>query len=372
MNAIAIVLFPLNYFFQFLYYTDVGSTLFCLLAYYYNLKSKHYHSLVFGTISVLFRQTNIIWIVFYFMLYILNEIDKLSKEPKSKNSNKSSQANISNLFQLAIQTTDSLSASLTSKKFYMKVLTEDLSYKKSLILKNLNQIFNSSTSYVPYLIQIIAFLTFIYHNDGIVVGDRSNHEASFHLCQLFYFSTFTVGLLFLSHFFQSFKNCVKLLKTAFYKNFIAFLISLALINFIISRFTYEHKFLLADNRHYTFYIWSKFFKRHNLMKYSLSPVYYFCIFSFYKLLISNRKSFGWLLAYTICLCACLIPQKLLEFRYFIIPFIIFRLNVKTYSLRLVFLEIIIYSLINLITIYLFLYKTFYWNSSNEEIQRFMW
>ena len=108
----------------------------------------------------------------------------------------------------------------------MKVFTEDLSFKKRLLLKNLIHIFNSTSSFKPYFIQIIAFLTFVYYNNGIAVGDRSNHEASFHICQLLYFSVFTVGLLFLSHFFQSFKNCFKLIKTAFFRNFILFSVSL--------------------------------------------------------------------------------------------------------------------------------------------------
>ncbi len=371
MNACAIILFPLNYFFQFLYYTDVGSTFFCLLAYYYNLKAKHNYSLAFGIISILFRQTNIIWIGFFFMLCILNEINKMIKEPKSKNSNKSSLANVSNIFQLLAVQSNEFSSLLTSKTFYMKVFTEDLSFKKRLLLKNLIHIFNSTSSFKPYFIQIIAFLTFVYYNNGIAVGDRSNHEASFHICQLLYFSVFTVGLLFLSHFFQSFKNCFKLIKTAFFRNFILFSVSLVLLNLIVSKFTYEHKFLLADNRHYTFYIWSKVFKRHHLMRYLLSPVYYFCIFCIYKLLITNHKTFGWIVAYTVCLCACIIPQKLVEFRYFIIPYLIFRLNIKSHSVKFVFIEIILYSLINSVTIYLFLYKTFYWDSS-DEVQRFMW
>jgi alpha-1,2-glucosyltransferase len=301
------------------------------------------------------------------MLYLLNEISLLIKQTKLKNSK--NQANISNLFHLAIQTNDYFSL-LTSKNFIVKIFTEDLSYRKLILFKNLYQITNLTTL-LPYLIQFSLFATFININNGIVVGDRSNHEVSFHVCQLFYFSIFTFSLLFLSHVFQSFKNFIKLIKTAFFKNFLLVLIFLGLINLVIDNFTYEHMFLLSDNRHYTFYVWSKIFKRHSFVKYLLSPIYYLSIVSLYKLLVSNHKSFGWLVAYTICLCACLIPQKLLEFRYFIIPYIIYRLNIRNYSIKFLFIEIFIYSFINSVTIYLFLYKTFYWKS-NDEIQRFMW
>ena len=360
VNAFAIILFPLNYFFQFLYYTDVGSTFFTLLGYYYSLKSRHYLASLFGLVSVMFRQTNIIWILFYFLLYLLSQIKEFIMQSKSK------QAVISNLFHLAVQTSD-YTALLTSKKFYKKVLQEDLSMKKFIFIKNIYQIINLK-SLVPYILQFTLFGIFVNVNNGIVVGDRSNHEVSFHLCQLFYFSIFTFGLIFFTH---SLKSFIKLAKIAFIRQHVLALISLGLINMVIYKFTYEHKFLLADNRHYTFYIWSKFFKRHSLMKYVLSPVYYFCIFCLYRLLSSNRKSFGWIIAYTVCVCACLIPQKLLEFRYFIIPFVIYRLNVRNNSIKHLFIEILIYSSVNLVTVYLFLFKTFKWPSSTET-QRFMW
>ena len=36
-------------------------------------------------------------------------------------------------------------------------------------------------------------------------------------------------------------------------------------------FTHAHPYLLADNRHYTFYIWRKVFMRHELVKYAFVP-----------------------------------------------------------------------------------------------------
>ena len=94
------------------------------------------------------------------MLYLLHEINKFAKESKPKNSNKN-QANISNILQLAIQTTD-FSNLLTSKNFYVKILNEDLSFKKRLFLKNLFQIIKNASSLLPYLIQIILFVIFMF------------------------------------------------------------------------------------------------------------------------------------------------------------------------------------------------------------------
>ena len=42
---------------------------------------------------------------------------------------------------------------------------------------------------------------------------------------------------------------------------------------IIVRFSPVHKFMLADNRHYTFYIWRKFFLKHDLAKFLPTPLY---------------------------------------------------------------------------------------------------
>lgn len=361
INAFAITLFPLNYFFQYLYYTDIGSTYFCLLAYYYNLKSKHYLTCLFSLIAIIYRQTNIIWLIFYLFLYFIDEIDKFIVKKSKKQQNSKNQ--ISSLLQLAIQKNGYVNEKLLNFNFYLKFIKQDL----ILTFKNIFEIINLATL-IPYVLIVFLFALFIYVNNGIVVGDRSNHEASINLCQLFYYSVFTFGFIFFT--FICNLNLIGQLKQAIFNKYTIFV--LIIINIVINRFTYEHKFLLSDNRHYTFYIWSKIYKRNQYMKHLLSPFYYICIVFLYRLLYLNRKSFGWIVAYTLCVCCCLIPQKLLEFRYFIIPFIIFRLNLKTnFSVKYLFIEIFIYIFINSFTIYMFLYKTFYW-PSNSEVQRFMW
>jgi alpha-1,2-glucosyltransferase len=39
----------------------------------------------------------------------------------------------------------------------------------------------------------------------------------------------------------------------------------------VERFTMAHKYLLADNRHYTFYLWRKVFMRADWVKFALIP-----------------------------------------------------------------------------------------------------
>jgi alpha-1,2-glucosyltransferase len=72
-SAFNVALFPPLFFFSTLYYTDVVSTLSVLLAYgAYLLKSKtgggvmtDASAVLFGTIALLFRQTNIFWVAVF-------------------------------------------------------------------------------------------------------------------------------------------------------------------------------------------------------------------------------------------------------------------------------------------------------------------
>jgi alpha-1,2-glucosyltransferase len=44
---------------------------------------------------------------------------------------------------------------------------------------------------------------------------------------------------------------------------------------VIHWFSPVHKFMLADNRHYTFYVWRKFFLKHRLAKFIPATLYVF-------------------------------------------------------------------------------------------------
>merc|ERR1712059_80577 len=93
--------------------------------------------------------------------------------------------------------------------------------------------------------------------------------------------------------------------------------------------TLAHPYLLADNRHYTFYLWRKVFMRHWSIKFFLIPGY---LLGFYHISRCLTKSDLILkLCLPLCLVLSLVPQLLLEFRYFIIPFLLVRAQVKPSS-----------------------------------------
>merc|ERR1719468_407837 len=122
------------------------------------------------------------------------------------------------------------------------------------------------------------------------------------------------------------------------------------LSVIIHYNTIAHPYLLADNRHFTFYIWRRFFMRHWGLKFVLVPVYIMA-------------------AYCI---ASTIQKSELMFRYYIIPFILVRLQIKPSSFSKLAIEFLVLVAINTITLYLFLFKPFTWEHEPQQLQRFMW
>lgn len=84
LSTMSLATFPLLFFFNFLFYTDPGSLFFVLLMYLYHLNRHDWLASFFGAISLLFRQTNIIWLFFiasYTSLQIITaNVDKLKKK----------------------------------------------------------------------------------------------------------------------------------------------------------------------------------------------------------------------------------------------------------------------------------------------------
>lgn len=264
---------------------------------------------------------------------------------------------------------EAFSKDLSLFKLITKIYKEDLTGKK-LLFADLVKIVEYATIQ-PFIFTLLTFAFFVFVNKGIVVGDKKNHEASLHLVQIFYFASFACFFSLPSFIFapKKLKNLLTWLRST-YK--ILFLVALPLSCVVIRNFTYEHPFLLADNRHYTFYLWLKLFRRHELVKYSLIPFYLSCMYLCYRNLTLTGKSLAWLITYSICTFAVLVPQQLIEFRYFIVPFYIYRLNINQTTLKEILLEILMNGLINFVTIYVFFYRTFYWPNDPVDVQRFMW
>lgn len=354
IQSLTLVSIPFIFFFSFLYYTDLGSLYFVLLSYYYSLNNHHYISSLFGLISITFRQTNIVWIAFIASKSIFQYLNQHHK------------LNINDTSQI-----------VKLPHLIFKVLSIDFINFISII--------------IPYLFVVFCFCIFIYLNNGIALGDKSNHATSIHIPQFFY-CILIMFLLYLPTMFNSILSLQYLPKFN-RKSVLITLFSLILINLFINKFTIVHPFIISDNRHYIFYIWKRIFGRHYLIPYLFSPIY---LISFYILIrhLNNKLDSYSSIIFWISTFLVTSTTPLIEFRYYIIPIIFFGLHIdfsnqselnifKNHSYlqniaKFISLygSLILFTLINIITLYIFLYKPFYddtWDTIyNYHLQRFIW
>lgn len=237
-----------------------------------------------------------------------------------------------------------------------------------------------------------AYFVFIWNDGSIVLGDKSAHQPVFHPPQLLYFFAFTMAStfpLFVAYLMTelSTRSFSRLCQSPL-ASFLVILSLLSLAAAAVHCCTMAHPYLLADNRHFTFYLWQRLFQRHWLIKYAFVPFYVISAVFMMEMatLMTNVEKISFLTATSLCL----IPAKLLEFRYFIIPFALWRCSVHKKEGKnsvwakcnwfVMFTEIGLHILINIFALYLFLERPFQFvmtdgnKNTNDTIewQRFMW
>lgn len=285
--------------------------------------------------SIVIRQTNVVWVVFTAGVAALRTLQP--------NVNKTDSAN----------------------------LVVDL---KEFVTSFYSNFFKALKCLWAYGLVVVGFAIFVVINGGIVVGDKTQHKACFNFPQIFYLLLFTLAfssslLVFPGDIVTYLKIVKNVIKKPLY--IIGLLFVAMIMLFVIHKFTYVHEYLLADNRHYPFYIWRKVYARYWSVKYAIVPLYMFAAFCIHRQL-SFKQHRLWLVMFYICVAVVTVPQKLLEFRYFIIPYIMYRLHIPLASYTRLVLECMLYVAVNAATFYLFLEKPFHWAHSPKEVQRFMW
>ncbi|KAJ1980123.1 glucosyltransferase [Dimargaris cristalligena] len=351
LEAWSVTSFPVLYFVSLLYYTDAGSTLFIVLGYYGALRRRHGWAALSCLVSLTFRQTNAVWTALVAVTALLQEFNQLAGvEPAARKEVCLVRASQLNIYYEGIRHVRSVGAALWRHRV------------------------NLWAPLVPYLLVETAFGAFLVANDGIVLGDRAHHVAGLHFPQIYYcaafLSTIAAPLLFrLNHPVGFLTYTAKYLRSV---RFI--LLSLLLIigtAYSIYRFTYEHPFILSDNRHYSFYVWKNIYRAHPTVRYALVPCYFF---GFWLLsgILATQQTLLWCLTYLGCTALTLIPSPLFEFRYFILPFYFFRLGIPLPKPHRTWYELVWYTLINYATLYIFCMRPFEWPQEPGVWQRFMW
>lgn len=234
------------------------------------------------------------------------------------------------------------------------------------------------------VIGLFAMFVVLLNNGDIVVGDRQAHIPSFHPMQMCYFVVFVLAFSFpwlLS------LRCSKILELKSVRkqltqekspSYAYFVPMTAIISTLVYRNTIAHPYLLADNRHYTFYAWRLLFGpgKSTFLRYLPVPVYVYGLHLVDKTL--TQSSIHHKLAFWVVTPLVLCLQFLLEPRYFVVPYLMFRLhshidNTDRYNFRAAVAEFFSYQVCNCIIMWIFLYRPFISTMDDTgRLDRFTW
>ncbi|KAL3536397.1 hypothetical protein ACH5RR_004858 [Cinchona calisaya] len=383
--ALVLALYPLHWLFTFLYYTDVASLTAVLATYLTSLKKNYWISALLGAVAVLMRQTNIIWILFIVCSGVIkltldekkdNRLLERSGMSEIKGADSTSSKGATNGSNLRKRRSgnhvDILSYSVAPSTVHAIPHSAGLCEEIQNMLSKLWQLkWELFSSFGPFFLVFVAFVAFVYWNGSIVLGAKDAHKVSPHFAQLLYFSLVTALFMAPVHFSSG--QFVALAQSlwknklcSFFQLVIALTVSFLSVHF----FSIAHPYLLADNRHYTFYLWRKVIKTHWMMKYLLVPLYVYSWFSISNILVKTQKKM-WVVAYFLASAATLIPAPLIEFRYYTIPFFFLILHSHVDDTISWLLMGLLYIAINFFTMCMFLWRPFSWNHE-PGLQRFIW
>ncbi|QLQ77873.1 hypothetical protein HG537_0A01200 [Torulaspora globosa] len=370
---VALMCFPLLSTYYYLYYTDVWSTIFILqslslvLTQPYGPKVSIWLASGCAALSCTFRQTNIVWTVF--------------------------------IMVIAIERRAAIRKQFNTHRFnnYLKLFIHSIDEFQDTVL--------------PFMLNFALFLVYLIWNKSITLGDKSNHSVGLHLVQILYCFAF-IAFFSLPLWFS--RNFLRLYVIRLQWKPIRTIFELLGIMVVIRYFTVMHPFLLADNRHYTFYLFKRLIGSHRIiLKYILmSIVYHFSTFAYLEVLRPSEMKFdpvaplpikdpidlpiqlthiSWT-CLIVCTCLTIIPSPLFEPRYYILPFLFWRLfvtcsaepifgelipakegetPVTVSSTKRLFFEFLWFMGINMVTLYIFVTRTFTWETE-PFLQRIIW
>ncbi|KII93695.1 glycosyltransferase family 59 protein [Plicaturopsis crispa FD-325 SS-3] len=342
-DAVVLAAFPIVWFFGFLYYTEVPSLVAVVATVVAASQGNHWIAGSLGLLSCFFRQTNIVWVLY---AYASSQLIYLR-------------------FRRAAPGADAL------PKLHDPPAPSATPYDLILAVKSVPKVLlDVVPAFIPYAVVLTLFANFIVWNGGIVLGDKSNHIPSFHVPQLYYFLAFTTffgwpvlvcggdgGVQLLREVWRRMAGSrIRALFT---------LVVAAAMGITVHFFTIHHPFLLADNRHYTFYVWRRVFMLHPAVPYLLIPAYIACAWAWF-LRVGRDQTVLQTLILPVFVLPTLLPTPLLEPRYFLIPYVLLRaqvVDVPTWGLAV---EGAWYAAINAVTMWVFLYQ------ERAGVGRFMW
>ena len=138
---------------------------------------------------------------------------------------------------------------------------------------------------------------------------------------------------------------------------------------VVHHSTYVHPYLLADNRHFTFYLWKDVLGPLGAWRAALAPVFCACGWLLCASLAVTQSAL-WIAGLAACTSLALIPAGLLELRYFTVPAFMVALHLPVPSRARIALQCCLFAAVNAVTIWLFAERPFRWPDGS--VARFMW
>ncbi|KAL2384752.1 hypothetical protein RJZ90_001764 [Blastomyces dermatitidis] len=282
LMVLNICLFPPLFFFSGLYYTDLAALLIVVEVYICDLSrnrgrdtqlrpdeevntllGRNIRFLIFGLLALMFRQTNIFWVaVFLGGLHVVETLHRATSDCQS--------TGVVRIVQGSWELHQLYDPPVIEASFedYLKTLV-------SLGVSTLAHIIIIIKALLPYLVFLGAFELFVLWNGGVVLGHKEFHTAGLHLPQMLYIWPYFIFFswpIFLIPFVTTIlqhrtKKILPSVKTA------AIFLPLMLVAVHLN--TIVHPFTLADNRHYVFYIF-RILLRHPVIKYLATLIYFVC------------------------------------------------------------------------------------------------
>ncbi|KAK3070725.1 glucosyltransferase [Teratosphaeriaceae sp. CCFEE 6253] len=444
-SALNIALFPLLFFFSALYYTDVWSALSVITSYVFLTKAyrdgmgywkRFLGILALGLTSLMFRQTNIFWVAAYPAgIVLVKELD-CGHEAVRNSMHRRAQGFGDSVYGIAKTSWkmgvvyDPPVRDAWVNDFLLTIVS--IAACSLRLATQPRRLLTVLSALAPFLTLAACFAAFVLWNGSVVLGDKSNHPATLHLPQMLYlwpaivfFSwpllypyllLTPVVLLACAPLFGALETTQIFKRTALLPRVSLALCAIALACAVIWGNTIVHPFSLADNRHYVFYAFKRLL-RPWWLRYAVAPLYLLCAWACIQVLgaetaetqlfaptdtrpvrrlpIPNAQhsatiSFALVLLATSALQ--LVTAPLVEPRYFILPWLFWRLHLPLrlpvwrspwnrawswrnlwdeYDHRLWF-ETVWLVLVNGATAYAFLARGFAWPQEPGRVQRFMW
>jgi len=306
LYALLITAYPLSSFYYPLYYTETAST--CTLALMYFVSSKRGQAgkpksqldvFLLASAAIAMRQTNAVWALFALGTNMLEQLGASGEG------------------RLAPET----EPYFTQLGAFVTALL-----RNALPLARRNW---------GLLVAALGFVALVLRNGGVAVGDKDHHRPVLHAAMPLHLAVAASATLAPFWVFgqgdgaaaaasaspgplptQSRNGVLALARHAV----CAGCVSAALVLGSL-----EHPFLLADNRHYTFYLWRRVL-RFPLIRALLGPPYYLCLLFVARTLRRAGRGALWVSIYAVAAALTLVPTPLFEPRYWTPGVVVFLLN----------------------------------------------